>query len=45
MCENVYHEDDFNKHFKGRYVSEMLVICPKHQIDAITNKSNVDLNT
>lgn len=45
ICENVYHEGDFNKYSKGRYVSEMLVICPNHKSDILTYKNNVDLNT
>lgn len=44
ICENVYHEGDFNKYTNGEYVSEMLVICPKHRQDHITQKSEYDLN-
>lgn len=45
VCEYVFHEGDFNKYTTGKYVSKMLVICPQHQVDNITNSSKVDLNT
>jgi hypothetical protein len=44
ICENVYHEADFNKYTSGQYVSEMFVICPKHRLDNLTSKSDYDLN-
>lgn len=45
ICENVYHEGDFNKYSKGRYISEMLVICPKHHQENLTSNLDYDLNT
>lgn len=42
ICENVYHEGDFNKYAKGQYVSDILVICPKHHKDNLTFKTEYD---
>ncbi|CAG5090620.1 Protein of unknown function, partial [Cotesia congregata] len=44
ICENVYHEADFNKYTKSQFVSEMLVICPKHHQDNLTVKLDYGLN-
>ena len=30
ICDNVYHEGDYNKYKKDLYVSKFLVVCPEH---------------
>ncbi|XP_046627347.1 uncharacterized protein LOC124308572 [Neodiprion virginianus] len=45
ICENVYHEGNFNKYSKGQFLSEMLVTCPKYQHENLTSKTCYDVNT
>lgn len=47
ICENVYHANDFNRLNKGKYVSEMFVVCPAHCEEDLTSKctyENIELS-
>lgn len=44
ICESVFHTNDFNRCNKGgsgKFISDMLVICAKHNVD-ITSKNKFD---
>ncbi|GBP73521.1 hypothetical protein EVAR_89181_1 [Eumeta japonica] len=44
ICESVYHTNDFNRLNKdgsGKFISDMLVICSKHNVN-ITSTSQFD---